>query len=271
MLLLEQAVAHGARLIRDRVCGIKVTRGQVQTVLLADGREIETNIFVNAAGPFIKEVGRMLGVELPVFCEVHLKAAFNDHLGIVPREAPLMIWTDPQTLDWDQDERALLAGDEETSWLLGELPPGAHCRPEGGQDSPVVLILWEYHDQVIEPVWPPPLDPQYAEVVLRGLSAMLPGLEAYFSRLPRLSVDGGYYTKTSENLPLVSSLPVQGAYLVGALSGFGVMSAPAAGELLAAQIAGTQLPAYAPAFGLERYQDPGYLDKIAAQKDSGQL
>ena len=46
---------------------------------------IATPRFVNAAGPFVGRVGRLLGIELPVFCERHAKVAFNDVLGAVPR------------------------------------------------------------------------------------------------------------------------------------------------------------------------------------------
>ena len=49
---------------------------------------------------------------------------------------------------------------------------------------------------------------------------------------------------------------------MGALSGFGVMASVAAGELLAEQISGGALPPYAPAFSLERYQDPAYLELL---------
>jgi hypothetical protein len=44
------------------------------------------------------EVGKMLGVDLPVHTELHLKAAVKDPLGVVGRDAPLLIWTDPQSL-----------------------------------------------------------------------------------------------------------------------------------------------------------------------------
>jgi hypothetical protein len=37
------------------------------------------------------------------------------------------------------------------------------------------------------------------------------------------------------------------------------MASAAAGELLAEHISGGALPPYAPAFSLERYQDPTYL------------
>ena len=86
------------------------------------------------------------------------------------------------------------------------------------------------------------------------------------------AVDGGYYCKTQENRPLIGPMPVDGAYLLGALSGFGVMACQAAGELLAAHVAGSPLPDYAPLFLLERYDDPLYQDFLAQiDASSGQL
>jgi glycine/D-amino acid oxidase-like deaminating enzyme len=100
---------------------------------------------------------------------------------------------------------------------------------------------------------------------------MLPGLSAYFNRMPKPFLDGGYYTKTRENRLLACPLPVEGAYLIGALSGYGLMAASAAGELLAAHIIGSDLPSYAPAFALERYQDPVYQQYLENWGESGQL
>jgi glycine/D-amino acid oxidase-like deaminating enzyme len=232
---------------------------------------VATRHFVNAAGPFLQPVGALLGEDLPVFNEVHLKAAFKDYLGILPRQAPLLIWDDPQALPWSEEERALLAGDPSARWLLGEFPPGAHTRPEGPPGSPIILMLWDYHLQVTEPVLPVPLDPEYPEVVLRGLSTMLPGLRIYFEKSMRPTLDGGYYTRTRENRPLIGPLPVQGAFVIGAFSGYGLMACMAAGELLAAQLASSTLPAYAPAFRLERYQDPAYQQLLENWGDTGQL
>jgi len=213
----------------------------------------------------------MVGVDLPVFCELHTKIAFNDHLGVVARDAPLLIWTDPTDLPWSEEERAMLAESEETRWLLDTLPAGVHARPEGGPDSTVLLILWTYDVEPVEPAFPFAVDPLYPEIVLRGLSVMIPGLSAYFERAPRPVVDGGYYTKTQENRPLVGPLPVEGAHVIGALSGFGEMAACASGELLAAHLTGEELPHYAPAFSLGRYEDPEYQKLLESWGESGQL
>jgi hypothetical protein len=98
---------------------------------------------------------------------------------------------------------------------------------------------------------------------------MIPGLKPYLSRLPKSVVDGGYYTKTRENRPLIGRLPVEGAYVMGALSGFGVMAGCGAGDLLAAHLTGSKLPHYAPAFSLERYEDPKYQKLLETWAESG--
>jgi glycine/D-amino acid oxidase-like deaminating enzyme len=238
---------------------------------LSSGERIEARIFINAAGPYLREVGRMLGVGLPVHTELHLKAAIKDSLGVVGRDAPLLIWSDAQSLPWEEEERQALAEEEETRWLTESFPSGVHTRPEGGEESQTILMLWEYQTKVMEPVWPPRMDEQYPEVALRGLARMLPRMREYFDRMPRPQLDGGYYTRTRENRPLIGPAGVDGAYVIGALSGYGIMSACGAGDLLAAQVTGTALPSYAAAFALSRYEDSEYTKQLEHWSESGQL
>jgi glycine/D-amino acid oxidase-like deaminating enzyme len=84
-------------------------------------------------------------------------------------------------------------------------------------------------------------------------------------------IDGGYYVKTRENRLLAGALPVEGAYMIGAFSGYGIMSACAAGELLALNVLGNSLPSYAGSFSLARYDDPHYQKELANWGESGQL
>jgi len=273
MLLLEQARARGVVLRTARVVGVETSGGRVRAVrLAAPGREerVEAGCLVNAAGPFFNEVNRMLGVELPVFCERHRKMMFRDTARVIPRDAPLVIWADPQRLPWSEEEREMLV-EMGRSDLLEVLPGGAHLRPEGGAESPYVLMLWPYEARPVEPVFPLPEDPLFPEVVLRGLTAMIPGLAVYWGRMPRPVVDGGYYVRTPENRPLIGPLPVEGAYGIGALSGFGVMAAMAAGELLAAHVLGEPLPDYAPAFTPDRYERPDYRARLRDWGETWQL
>lgn len=273
--MLDYARAEwGAQLVPGRVVGVETAGGRVSGVRVAqDGREIliETPVFVNAAGPFARAVGRMAGADLPLFSERHLKIAFDDSLRAVPRTTGLVICDDPIRLDWDDDERAELAAADETRWLTEALPAGAHLRPEGHGPAQTVLLLWPYHSQPVAETFPVALDPDFTEVVLRGMARLIPGLRPYTRRLPKVSMDGGYYTKTRENRPLIGPLPLPGAYVLAGLSGFGLMAACAAGELLAAHVLGDPLPEYAPAFLPSRYDDPAYRAKVDAWGGTGQL
>jgi glycine/D-amino acid oxidase-like deaminating enzyme len=132
-------------------------------------------------------------------------------------------------------------------------------------------MLWEYKTKLMAPVWPPVVDSQYPEIALRGLAELLPRMKEYFNKMPRPQIDGGYYTKTRENKPLIGHMEVDGAYMIGAVSGYGIMSACGAGELLAKYITGEALPAYASAFELSRYKSLEYMKQIDDWVDSGQL
>lgn len=274
MWLLEQAQAHGARLCVGRVVGVETKGGRVDGVrVAAEGQEfaVRAERFVNAAGPFLKPVGALTGAELPVFSERHLKLSFRDHLGIVPRHAPLLIWEDPQRLPWTEAERAWLAESAEDRHLLELFPPGVHARPEGGGGSQTVLMLWAYHVEPVAECFPLPEEPLFPDLVLRGMTTLIPGLAAYHNGLPAPWIDGGYYTKTADNRPLVGPLALPGAYVLGALSGFGLMAAAAVGELLAQHIVGSPLPAYAAAFHPDRFADPAYRERLAQWGDTAQL
>jgi glycine/D-amino acid oxidase-like deaminating enzyme len=269
--MLESAREHGVKVIRGQVSGIIQSNGSISAIRLSDGSEVHAPYFVNAAGPYLRDVSRLMKVDLPVHCELHQKVSFRDTLASIPRDAPLLIWNDPQHLPWSEAERAFLREDEQLGWLLDEFPGGVHTRPEGGADSNIALMLWEYKQRKMPPVFPPVLDEQFPEIALRGLATMLPGLKSYFEKFPRPMIDGGYYTKTSENRPLIGPLPVSGSFVIGAMSGYGLMAACAAGELLAAHLTQRDVPAYAPAFSLERYSDPDYRQLLASWGNTGQL
>ena len=271
MTLLEGARRLGVRYEAARVVGAEVGNGRVRAVRLAGGRRVECPVFINAAGPHLKEVGNLPGADLPVHTELHLKMAIKDPLGAVGRDAPLLIWDDEQTLPWEADERAALRDDPATRWLTEAFPAGAHTRPEGGAGSEALVMLWDYRTRLSPPIEPPALDSDFPEVTLRGMARMIPRLREYFPKMPRPQMDGGYYTKAPDNLPMVGPVGAEGAFVAGAVSGYGIMSACAIGELLAAHVTGTRLPAYASAFAPSRFDDPAYLSQLAKMSESGQL
>jgi sarcosine oxidase, subunit beta len=293
----------------DRVRGVTVTHADGRTSTLSCGA------FVNAGGPFVGRTHLALfpppvaaapGTALPVYSELHAKVVFRDTLGVIPRDAPMTISADELTVAWSAEELEHFReayGDAVVGRLTAPMPPGAHFRPYGGDGSDAVLLLWEAWHHGVKPSEPPPEDPDgagyldhglYPEVALRGLSSLVPDLAAYYDEAAaeRLAakraggggggepkppyVDGGYYTKVAENIPLVGPAPgpggsgaVAGAVVCGAVSGYGLMAAHAAGELAALHVvAGTSgggggsgsssLPPYARLLSPLRYQDPEY-------------
>ncbi len=244
--MLMQLEHAGVSIRRDRVAAIEAPGGCVRGVRFASGESIAAGDVVLAAGPMMRELARMLDLELPLVFERHAKLALPDTEGVVPRDAPMLIWNDPVTLEWSAAERRMLADEPDGARLLEPLPGGVHLRSRGPRRE--LLFIWRRDDAVCEPAWPPAFDPHYGEAVLRAAVRMVPALRVYVGRAAEGVVDGGYYCRTAANRPLVGPLPVEGAWIVGALSGFGVMGCHAAGDLLASHLLGRPLPADAHAF-----------------------
>jgi glycine/D-amino acid oxidase-like deaminating enzyme len=273
MVMLEAIRECGVKLLRGRVVGVDTVGGRVRSVNVeqqGDRQSLEATYLVFAAGPMLKEVARLIGVELPILAERHFKVSFPDPLGVM-RPAPMLIWLDEQHLPWGEDERAVLGEAKETQWLLEPFPWGVHGRPEGIGAHSSFIVLFNHNHAPAEVVFPLPEQPHYAEIALRGMATMVPALKSYIGNGARPFVDGGYYVKARENRPLIGPLPVGGAYVSGAYSGFGVMAACAGGELIARHITGSPLPDYAPAFSLSRYQDAEYCALLDSWGDGGQL
>ena len=270
MYMLEKARESGVQFLNGRVADVTVNGGKIEAVTI-NGRggpqTIATPIFVSAAGPLQAAVGQMMGLEIPIFSELHIKMLFNDHQHIIPRDLPLLIWNDPLYLSWSEEEKEFLAAAEDTRWLLAEMPAGLHGRAEGES----CLLQWGYDVEPVQPVFPIPIDEQYPEIALRGMVNVIPGLSIYLDRMPKPFIDGGYYARTAENRPLIGPLPVEGAYILGALGGFGMQVSCGASALLAAHITQSELPDYAPAFLYSRYQDPEYRKLLANWGASGQI
>jgi glycine/D-amino acid oxidase-like deaminating enzyme len=256
--MLTQALAAGASFIRDRVDGVNTDGGRVREIRLASGDTIATDQFVIAAGPGLPNVARMLGLQLPVGQELHAKMTFRDSKRAVGRDAPFLIWMDPVKLEWSDAEREDLLRTGGGRRLTEMLPGGVHIRPVDVTHGDELYLIWTFETENRDYVWPPTFNPHYGEVVLRGCARMVPGMQQYAGQASRGFVDGGYYCKTPENRPLIGPLPVQGAFVLGALSGMGVMSSHGTAELLALHVTGKPLPDYAKWFLPSRYDDAEY-------------
>ena len=268
--MLEAIREAGGRVLRAKVTAIEGTSPFL--IRLGDGAALRAGRLVNAAGPFFKDIGAMLGEDLPVTCVFQQKIAFEDRAGAIPRTMPFTIDLDRQRLAWTEEERAILAEDPATAPLLAERQGAIHCRPDGAEGGQWIKLGWAYNDRPADPHAADPIDPQFPDIVLRGASRLHAGLAAYIGRLPRGAHHyGGYYVMTPENWPLIGPMATPGAFAAGALSGFGTMAACATGALCAAWAAGGTLPDYAPALSLARYGDATLMAEIAALSSRGVL
>ena len=270
-LMLSRFKDSGGVRVSARVVGIEYSGGFVLCSDQAD-TTIKAEKIVNAAGPFINDIARMLGTDLPVSNTLQQKIAFEDTSGAIPRQMPFSIDLDAQQIDWSNDERQLLAQSEEHYWLTQELPGAIHCRPDGGDKGNWVKLGWAFNSTSAEAKHEPALMESFPEIVLHGAARLNPSLKAYYGRLPRaMHHYGGYYTLTDENWPLIGSMDVAGSYVVGAMSGFGTMAACAAGDLCARVLLAEAVPEYAHALSPQRYSDADLMAEITALSQRGIL
>ena len=259
--MLEAIKAAGGRVRRARVTAIEgAAPFDIRLEEAGQPATLRADRIVNAAGPFFKDVAALLGETVPVNCIYQQKIAFEDREGAIPRTLPFTIDLDGQRLAWTDEERAELSADPDMSALLRGMPGGIHRRPEGGGGSRWIKLGWAYNERGTDPHAEPPIDPNFPDIVIRGASRLNPALQAYLGRLPRGARHyGGYYPMTEENWPLIGAMRTPGAYMAGALSGFGTMAATATGAVCAASIAGAQQPGYAASFTLDRYDDAALM------------
>lgn len=276
-LMLERIRGNGASLCHGEVT--QVTKNgsfSLQVKTASETKTLQADILVNAAGPFVQTIAAMLGAKLPVRNIYQQKIAFQDRLAAIPRDMPFSIDLDRKSLGWTEEEREMLGNDPELAWLAGVMPAGTHCRPDGSARGQWVKLGWAYNEKASEPqrdlANEPAIDPQFPEIVIRGAAALLPSLKPYVNAPPaRFAHYGGYYTMTEENWPLIGPMAPESSFVVGALSGFGSMSACAAGRLCAAWVCGGERPDYASELSLARYEDPALIQKLQGTSDKGLL
>ena len=236
----------------------------------AAGESLQAGKLVLAAGPMNRGLASILGAELDITSILQRKFVIPDLAAAIPRDMPFTIIADPQHLRWTPEEHELIKDDHEYQWLLDEFPAGLHIKPESTDQ---VKLGWAYNRLPEEPAWDPPNDFDFPGIVLRGASRYIPALGVYVDQPPTPLVQfSGYYTRTPENWPIIGPLEeYEGLFTVAALSGYGTMTACAAGDLVARWMSGESLPEYARHFHRNRYSDPEIMAEINAIESDGQL
>jgi sarcosine oxidase subunit beta len=192
---VKRAKERGVRFLEEtRVYDIKVSKGRVVNVLTAKG-EVAANFVVNAAGPWAAQVGKMVGVELPV--RPYRRQSFvTEPFPPIPEDAPFII-------------------DFTTSFYFHKEMGGEILMGMSDPDEPSsfnTYVDWSFLERVVERALHRAPILQKARVN-RGWA--------------------GLYSVTPDNNPILGITQVENFIVVVGFSGHGFMHAPAVGQALA--------------------------------------
>ena len=231
---VTQALAKGARqggatIVEDcAVAGIAVKNGRVAGVL-TDRGDIATEIVVNCAGQWAREVGAMAGVNVPLVSVQHQYLITQAIEGVTP-DLPTL--RDPDRLIYfKEDVGGLAMGGYEPNprpWAERGIPPGFN------------FSLLDSDMDHFEPLMEQALArvPALAEA---GVKEMINGPESF-------APDG--------NFILGEAPEVRGFYVGAGFNAFGIASAGGAGKMLAEWIVGGEPPMDLWAVDIRRFGSP---------------
>ncbi len=197
-VLRARARELGADLVTGEVVDLEVVADRVAAVVLADGRRIEADVVVDAAGPWAREVAAMAGIDLPV--EARRRSVFVfDVAADPPTDCPLVIDTSGA---WFRPEGG--------SFIAGIAPPPA----EDLADLPLEVDREQFDRQL----WP-------------ALAARVPAFDA----IRVTNAWAGYYeVNTFDHNAIIGPHPVIANLLfANGFSGHGIQQAPAVGRAIA--------------------------------------
>lgn len=204
--LTTDAYAKAARRLgvkiytKTKAIGIKTNDSRI-TGVITDKGEISTNKVVNAAGGFSKQIGDMVGIDLPVFSERHQILVTEP---VEPTQGPMVM-----------------------SFSLNiycqQTPHGSFIMGRGDANEPKDLrrtSSWQFLDEMSKTV-----------------TELLPPL----GNLRVIRQWAGLYNITPDKQPILGPVKeLEGYYLAIGFSGHGFMLGPMTGLLLAEQILGEE-------------------------------
>jgi sarcosine oxidase subunit beta len=199
--------------------GIKTRSGRVQAVVTVKG-EIETEIVVNAAGPWAKAVGLMAGIDLPLTLLRHQAMLFRPpfKLGFQVSDLVHKVYFRPQT--------------------------GGYMLVSGGEEDDELIETPDYFNQGAD------------TDLVADLGARVTTRIPAFAESEYMTGWAGLLDRTPDWYPLLGRLPgVAGFYAACGFFRHGFHLAPVMGLLLAELIAdGKYKTADGMALGIERFQ-----------------
>ncbi len=108
-LMLTQAKKAGVKFKQALITDIsKEKKGGFILSIGHNGVVLKTDQLVLAAGPFIAELAKMLGVHLPVENYLQHKFIIPDPQKAIPRNMPFTIIADKQFLNWSDEDKQII-------------------------------------------------------------------------------------------------------------------------------------------------------------------
>lgn len=202
---------------------IKVKNGKVISVITDKKDEYFAPVIINAAGPWVKEVGQLVGVKLPCEPEYH---------EALVTEATYKLF-DPMIVDY-RPRGCYFQQLHHTGQIIGCYTP----------EHPVKGISREASIEFLH------------EMPSRMLN-LIPSL----SELKVLRQWAGWYTMTPDGNPIVGETEVEGFWVIGGSSGHGFMLGPALGKCLAELIVNGTSSLPLDEFSLDRKFEKGEMLK----------
>ena len=191
----------GIQIDQKGVCGVETNRGILRT-----------RTVVNAAGPFAAEVGRMVGLDLPLE-PVRRQKVYIKSCVAIPSDAPFTI----------------------------DVNNNSYWRPEAGG----VIIGWVDADEpVSQPAERVPTDWEFPAITLDKVKRLTPFFEEIEKtvRQPDMNTSAGYYMYTPDDQPLIGPVPEISGFYVNCGYWAGVMLSPQAGKWVSDLVTGEMDP-----------------------------
>lgn len=222
------AADHGARIWKNCVVS-GITRDEQGVTSVQTTREmVSTRTIVNCAGAWAKNIGQMVGLDLPVE-PLRRMLVPTEPFDQFPHTAPMII----------------------------DMSNGFHFRPEG------LGFLLAWNDPEETPGYKTDFDSNFIEKILTRAADRVPAFE-HLAVNPKRAW-AGLYEMTPDHHPILGPVPeVPGFFLANGFSGHGVMHAPATGKILSDLILhGTTDLIDASSLTLGRYRDNRMIEETA--------
>lgn len=184
-----EAEVTGIETVSDKVTSVKTIRGDISTPMV-----------INCAGPYAKEIGKMVGADVKVE-PIKRQIVTTGELSFVEPYFPMVV----------------------------DVSSGLYCHKE----SKGMLLGWA--DKSIEPSYDISIDPDYTDGILERALNLIPQLE----EAEIANEWAGLYETTPDHREIIGFEPnVKGMFHVVGFSGHGFMHAPAAGMVTAEILTG---------------------------------